>query len=389
MALVPLTYTVRSLLERRSSTALTIVAMGATVATLAGVLALQQGFQTLFTGSGRVDLVVLLRKGANAEGESGFGREAAEVLLKGLPEAAADPDGRPLTSGELYLAVRRPKEDGGETNVPIRGVQQQTFAIHGERLRLVEGQRFAPGNDEVIVGRSLVGRIRDCRLGAVIQLNTTPFRVVGVFEHDGPYASEVWGDLDRMSEALQRPGVSRVIAQVVPGADLAAMQARLDEDKQVPCKAMTERAYLAAQTGALSAVLLSLGFVLAVIMGTAAVLTGTNTMLAALAARTHEVGVLLALGFRPFPIFLSFLLESMLLGLMGGVVGCLMALPLDGLRTGTTNFNTFTEVAFAFRITPTVLLTAVTFALVLGIVGGTVPAILAARLRPTQALRRE
>ncbi|MBX3471039.1 MAG: ABC transporter permease [Planctomycetes bacterium] len=389
MALVPLTYTFRSLLERRSSTALTVVAMGATVATLAGVLALQQGFQTLFTASGREDLLVILRKGANAEGESGFSRDRAEVLLKGLPEAAADADGRPLTSGEMYLAVRRPKEDGGETNVPIRGVQPQTFAIHGERLRVVEGQRFGPGTDEVIVGRSLVGRIRDCRLGAVIQLNTTPFRVVGVFEHDGPYGSEVWGDADRMSEALQRPGFNRVIAQVVPGADLAALQARLDADKQVPCKVMTERAYLSAQTGALSAVLLSLGFVLALIMGTAAVLTGTNTMLAALAARTHEVGVLLAIGFRPLPIFLSFLLESTLLGLMGGVAGCLMVLPLDGLRTGTTNFNTFTEVAFAFRITPTVLVTAVVFALGLGIVGGTVPALVAARLRPTQALRRE
>lgn len=124
-------------------------------------------------------------------------------------------------------------------------------------------------------------------------------------------------------------------------------------------------------------------------MGTAAVLTGTNTMLAALAARTHEVGILLAIGFRPFPIFLSFLLESTLMGLMGGVVGCLMALPLDGLRTGTTNFNTFTEVAFAFRITPAVLGASVVFAMGLGVFGGTVPAILAARLRPTQALRRE
>lgn len=389
MALVPLSYTTRSLFERRSATALTVVAMGATVATVAGVLALQQGFQTLFTESGRDDLVVLLRKGANAEGESGFPRDRAELLLKGLPEAAADADGRPLTSGELYLAVRRPKEDGGETNVPIRGVQQQSFAIHGEHLRLVEGQRFTPGADEVIVGRSLVGRIRDCRLGAVLQLNTTPFRVVGVFEHDGPYASEIWGDVDRMSAALERPGFSRVLAQVRPGADLAALSARLDGDKQVPCKALTERAYLSSQTSFLSGALLLLGVVLAVIMGTAAVLTGTNTMLAALAARTHEVGILLAIGFRPFPIFLSFLLESTLMGLMGGVVGCLMALPLDGLRTGTTNFNTFTEVAFAFRITPAVLGASVVFAMGLGVFGGTVPAILAARLRPTQALRRE
>lgn len=194
---------------------------------------------------------------------------------------------------------------------------------------------------------------------------------------------------DRMSEALERPGFSRVLVKVREGADIEAMARRLDQDKQVPCKAMTERAYLAAQTTYLSATLLFLGGLLALIMGAAAVFTGTNTMLAALAARTHEVGILLALGFRPFPIFLSFLLESTLIGLMGGLVGCLMTLPLDGLRTGTTNFNTFTEIAFAFRITPTVLVTAVSFALALGVLGGTVPALLAARLRPTQALRRE
>lgn len=389
MAFVPLAYTTRSLLERRASTALTVVAMGSTVAVLAGVLALQQGFQTLFTQSGRDDAIVLLRKGANSEGESGFPRDRADILLKSLPEVALDAEGKPLASGELYLAVRRFKETGGETNVPIRGVQQQTFAIHGERLRFVEGQRFSPGADEVVVGKSLVGRIRDCRLGAVIQLNTTPFRVVGIFEHDGPYASEIWGDADRMGEALERSGFSRIFAQVKPDTDLKALAARLEGDKQVPCKVQTERAYLSSQTAALSIVLLTLGTLLGIVMGTAAVFTGTNTMLAALAARTHEVGVLLAIGFRPFSIFLSFLLESTLIGLVAGVVGCLMALPLNGVRTGTTNFQTFTEVAFAFRITPTVLVTAVSFSLVLGVVAGTVPAFFAARLRPTQALRRE
>jgi putative ABC transport system permease protein len=389
MAFVPLTYTTRSLIERRSSTVLTVVAIGATVAVVSGVLALQQGFQTLFTESGRDDVVVLLRKGANSEGESGFPRDRAEIIIKGTPEVLVGKDERPLASGELYLAVRRHKEDGGETNVPIRGVQPATFDIHGPRLRFVEGQRPAPGADEVIVGKSLVGRIRDCRLGQVIQLNTTPFRVVGIFEHDGPYGSEIWGDAERMSEALERPGFSRILAQVQPGTDVAAMAARLDADMQVPCKVLTERAYLSSQTSALSAVLLVLGFWLALVMGIAAVFTGTNTMLAALASRTHEIGILLAIGFRPFSVFVAFLFESMLLALVGGIVGCLMALPLNGMRTGTTNFNTFTEIAFAFRITPTVLLTAVGFSLVLGLLGGTVPAIMASRLRPTQALRRE
>lgn len=389
MAFVPLTYTTRSLIERRSSTLLTVVAIGSTVAVVSGVLALQQGFETLFTESGRDDVVVLLRKGANSEGESGFPRDRAEIVMKGTPELMVGQDERPLASGELYLAVRRRKEDGGETNVPIRGVQPATFDIHGSRLRILEGQRLSPGADEVMVGKSLVGRIRDCRLGNVIQINTTPFRVVGIFEHDGPHSSEIWGDADRMGEALERPGFSRILAQVKPGTDVEALAKRLDADMQVPCKVLTEREYLTSQTKALSTVLIVLGSYLALVMGIAAVFTGTNTMLAALASRTHEIGILLAIGFRPFSVFVAFLFESMLLALVGGVVGCLMALPLNGMRTGTTNFQTFTEIAFAFRITPTVLLLAVSFSLILGVLGGAVPAIMASRLRPTQALRRE
>lgn len=389
MAFVPLSYTTRSLLERKASTALTVVAIGATVAVVSGVLALQQGFVTLFAQGGRLDVAILLRPGATSEGESNFPRDRAATLLKELPEVELDAQGTPLASGELYLAVRREKEMGGETNVPIRGVQAQAFAIHGDALRLLEGRRLEFGRDEVMVGRSLVGRIQGCRLGGTVKLNTLEFTVVGIFDHDGPYASEIWGDVERMQHALQREGFSAIHVKLRPGADVVAMADRLDDDRTSPCKVMTERGYLVSQTQALSFVLLFLGNFLAVIMGIGAVFTGTNTMLSSLAARTHEIGVLLAIGFRPFAVFLSFLLESLLLGLAGGALGCLMALPLNGVRTGTTNFQTFTEVAFAFRITPTVLLYAVSFSLILGVLAGTVPAWFAARLRPTQALRRE
>jgi putative ABC transport system permease protein len=212
---------------------------------------------------------------------------------------------------------------------------------------------------------------------------------VGVFDHDGPYASEIWGDAQVMSQVLERPGFNRILATLKPGTDVAALTRRLDDDKQVPSKVLTERAYLEGQTQGLSFVLVGLGMFLGAIMGTAAVLTGTNTMLAALASRTHEVGILLAIGFRPWAIFVSFMLESIFIGLLGGVVGCLMILPINGVRTGTTNFQTFTEVAFAFRITPLVLIVAVVFSLALGVLAGTLPALFAAMLRPTQALRRE
>ncbi|TDJ72770.1 MAG: FtsX-like permease family protein [Planctomycetota bacterium] len=386
--LVPFSYNLRSLFVRRASTLLTVFAIGATVAVVAGVLALQQGFALLYTESGREDLVVFLRPGSTNEGDSIFSRDRGLKLMKTVPEIAMDEGQQPLASLECYLAVRRFKMTGGETNVAIRGVQPMTFTLREGELEIVEGRNFQPGADEVIVGRKLVDRIQDCHIGDVIQLNTTPFKVVGVFATDASFDSEIWGDLDRMLQALKRYGPNRVLAKLVPGTDPEALAERLLSDREVPAKVLTEREYLSSQTKQLSKILVFLGAFLGVIMGIAAVFTATNTMLSALAARSHEIGILLATGFRPVPIFLSFMLEALLLGLLGGGVGILMTLPINGIETGAMNFNTFTEVAFAFRITPQVLVRAILFALTLGLLGGALPAWRAARLSPTEALRR-
>lgn len=386
--LVPFSYNLRSLFVRRASTLLTVFAIGATVAVVAGVLALQQGFALLYTESGREDLVVFLRPGSTNEGDSIFSRDRGLKLMKTVPEIAMDEGQQPLASLECYLAVRRFKMTGGETNVAIRGVQPMTFTLREGELEIVEGRNFQPGADEVIVGRKLVDRIQDCHIGDVIQLNTTPFKVVGVFATDASFDSEIWGDLDRMLQALKRYGPNRVLAKLVPGTDPEALAERLLSDREVPAKVLTEREYLSSQTKQLSKILVFLGAFLGVIMGIAAVFTATNTMLSALAARSHEIGILLATGFRPVPIFLSFMLEALLLGLLGGGVGILMTLPINGIETGAMNFNTFTEVAFAFRITPQVLGRAILFALTLGLLGGALPAWRAARLSPTEALRR-
>jgi len=355
---------------------------------LAGVLALQQGFQTLYTDAGRPGVVVFLRPGAVSEGDSAFSREQVQILKKEVPEIARGPAGAPLASAEVYLAVRRKKRGGGETNVPIRGVEEASFAIAGAGLQVVKGRRFAPGADEVIVGESLVGRIEGCEVGGAVQLNTVRFLVVGVFRTSGPFGSEIWGSVDRIGAALQRRALSRVIARVRPGTDVEALAKRMENDKRVPAKVLSEKAYLAGQTRGLSVALFGLGAFLALVMGTAAVLTGTNTMLSAVQHRTHEIGILLAVGFRPVPVFLSFLVEAVVLGLLGGAVGVLLVLPLHGVKTGTTNFQTFTEVAFAFRVTPQVLFVATAFAMGLGLLGGLIPAWTAARQRPVDSLRQ-
>ncbi|MEM7245010.1 MAG: ABC transporter permease [Acidobacteriota bacterium] len=384
---VPLSYNFRSLLVRKSSTLLTVFSIAATVAVLASLLALQSGFATAFSSQGREDLVVFMRQGATSEGESAFPRASTEILIKGSPEIASGPEG-PLASAELYLALRQYKLDGGETNVPIRGVQSTTFDIHGDSLQLIEGRRFTPGADEIIVGKALVDRVRNCRLDDVLVLNTTPFRVVGVFDSRGAHVTEIWGDADRLLQALDRPVFNRVIGQIQPGVSVDALQERLDDDPRVPCQVSTEKAYLESQTLYLSGLLIGLGTFLAAIMGGAAVLTGTNSLLAAVSARGHEIGILRSLGFSPRAVFFSFLFEALLLGLIGGLLGCLLVLPLNGLQTGTTNFQTFTETSFAFRFSPVVLVSAVVFACLLGLVGGAIPAFKAARMSPTQALRR-
>lgn len=396
---VPLMYTLRSLFVRRSATALTVLGIGATVAIFAGVLALQQGFVTMLTGKGREDVAVFLRPGATGETDSQFRRDLGLKLMKQTPEIEQGPNG-PLASMECYFAALKPRMDGGEVNVPMRGVQPATFEIRGDEIRIIEGRNFTPGADEIIVGRKLTNRIQNCRVGDVLQLNTTPFRVVGVFDHDGGYASEVWGDLDRFLATLDRYGPNRVIARLQSGTVIGnadaeegpepgSLAARLKNDTEVPAKVMSEKQFLVSQTRMLGGILQSLGLALAFVMGIGAVLTAINTMLSAISSRTSEIGILLSIGYRPLPIFFAFFTESIVLCLLGGVAGCLMALPFNGIETGTMNGNTFSEVAFAFRVNSTVLTSAVIFSLVLGVLGGLWPALRACRMKPTEALRRQ
>jgi putative ABC transport system permease protein len=404
--LVPLSYNLRSLFVRRSSTLLTVVGIGATVAIVSGVIALITGFRSMFTAGGRDDVAVFLRPGANNEGDSQFSRERGLKLIKSVPEIRIGESG-PVAAMEAYLAVLLPPVRGGVTNVPLRGVQPMTFEIRRNELSIVQGKNFTPGSNELIVGRRLVDRVQNCHLDGVIVLNKTPFRVVGVFDHPGQFAGEIWGDLDRLVTAMGRYGPNRVIAELQPGTDIGApdpkevmfnddppapkegsLAARLLTDTEVPAKVYSETQFLASQTVMLTGMLGGLGVILGLIMGLAAIFTATNTMLSAIASRTHEIGVLLSMGYRPVPIFLSFLFEALVLGLLGGLAGCVLALPFNGVRAGTMNFQTFTEMSFAFRVTPVVLAIAITFSLVLGLLGGALPAWRAARLKPTEALRQ-
>ena len=218
--LVPLSYNLRSLFVRKSATLLTVLGIGATVAIVSGVLALQQGFRSMFTGGGRDDVAVFLRPGANSEGDSQFSRDRGLKLIKSVPEIEVTEERGPLASMEAYLAVLLAPSRGGLTNVPLRGVQPATFVIRAEELKIVAGRNFTPGSDELIVGTRLVDHIQNCQIDGVIVLNKTPFRVVGVFEHPGQFGGEIWGDLDRLLASMGRYGPNRVIAKLKPGTEI-------------------------------------------------------------------------------------------------------------------------------------------------------------------------
>jgi putative ABC transport system permease protein len=254
--LVPLSYNLRSLFVRKSATFLTVLGIGATVAIVSGIIALIVGFRTMFTTGGRDDLAVFYVP--DEQGDSQFSRDRGLKLIKSVPEIEVGPNG-PLASMEAYLALLLEPTRGGLTNVPLRGVQPMTFEIRGDDIKIVEGRNFTPGNDELIVGSRLVDRIQNCHVGDVLQLNRTPFRVVGVFEHPGQFGSEIWGDLDRLLAAMGRYGPNRVIAKIKPGVELGSpdpmqvmfnddppdpvpgsMAARLLKDTEVPAKVYTE-----------------------------------------------------------------------------------------------------------------------------------------------------
>jgi ABC-type antimicrobial peptide transport system permease subunit len=277
-----------------------------------------------------------------------------------------------------------------------------SFRMSEDGPRIVDGRMLQWGADEVIVPERLVSRFQGCALGDTVMLNLTPFRVVGTFRSEGVYDGEIWGDVERVMDALERPYFQRIIARVDAAtidreaatadreegeSSIEALSARLRSDARAPLSIQYEREYLAMQTTAISGMLANLARFLTVIMGIAAVLGAMNTMIAAVSARVHEIGVLKSIGYRPQQIFGAFLLESGIIGLVGGVLGLFLVLPFHGVETGLTNWNTFTDVSFSFRLSPRIAVNAFVIASILGLVGGALPALRAARLQPVDALR--
>jgi putative ABC transport system permease protein len=383
---IPLTYNFRNLAVRKTTTIMTALGIGLTVAVLLSVLALLAGLRTAFASTGDPDQILVMRKGATAELNSGITRDVFQDI-KFKPGIARDSSGQPMASLEMVTVINLPSVDSPQgMNVTLRGLLPLGIRMRG--LKIIEGRWFQTGQREVVVGKSIARRYPDARLHHQLRFGKGLWEVVGVMDGgDSAVNSEIFGDLGQVSSDFNRQdGLSSVLIRAVDASAVPALINSLNDDQKLNVTAQTERSYYDAQTSS-GAPLQFLGVFVSVIMAVGSSFAAMNTMYAAVARRSKEIGTLRVLGFSRRSILLSFLAESLLLSVLGGLLGCLLVLPLNNVSTGIGNFVTFSEIAFNFRVTPQIMLDGVLFAMFMGAVGGLFPARMAARKEILTALR--
>ena len=384
---IPLSYNLRNLWTRRLTTTLTVFGMALVVFVFAAILMLANGLQQTLVETGSYDNVIVLRKGANTEVVSGVGRGQASIL-ETLPEIAIGAQGQRLFAKELVVLINLTKKGSTTpTNVTVRGIDASSLPLRPQ-VKLVEGRLPRWGATEVMVGSSLVRRFSGADLNDTLRYGMRDWRIVGVFDAGSTgFSSEVWGDVEQLMQAFRRPGYSSVTFRLRDPAEFPQVKSRIESDPRLTLEAKRENRYYAEQSEMMAKFLRILGLSLTIIFSLGAVIGAMVTMYSAVANRTAEIGTLRALGFRRRSILIAFLLESLFLGLVGGVVGLFFASFMQLITISTVNFQTFSELAFNFLLTPGIVYRGLAFALVMGFVGGILPAIRASRMKIVDALR--
>jgi ABC-type lipoprotein release transport system permease subunit len=386
---IPFIYNLRSVQQRPVSTALTALGIGLVVAVFVAMLALANGFVAALVRTGSADNVLLLRRGADSELSSGIPREAISIIAAS-PFIATAADGKPLVSPETYIVInlQRPGGDAyAVANVVARGVSDKAFDVR-RNLKIIEGRRFASGQSEICVGSKLKGRFANVNVGDVLRFSNRNWNVVCRFTAGGSsFESEIWGENEQFQSVFRGQGFQDVAFRLKDPAAFDEVKRSFLAEQRIQIDAHRESEFYASQSDLLGNILRALAIMITSIMAVGAVFGAVNTMYAAVSSRTPEIAVLLTLGFHPRSVLASFLAESAIIAFIGGVVGCLLALPINGVVTSTTNWASFSEIAFAFRVTPQLLLAGLIFAVVMGVVGGFFPARRASKLPVIQALR--
>jgi putative ABC transport system permease protein len=377
----------RTLRSRLAPSLVAVVGMAGVVAVAVSVLSMAEGFRATMASTGSADTAVVMRSGSDAEMTSILMRDDL-VVIKDAPEIARR-GGVPVASAELFVIVDLVKASTGTTgNAPLRGVEPAAFSVRD--VKFVQGRRFEPGRNEVVVGRAAAAEYRGLGIGSRLSIGQNAWTVVGIFDAGGTVPdSELWCD-GAVLAPLYRRGSTRqaVYARLSSPEAFQAFKDRLTSDPRVKLKVMREREYYESQSQLLYTLITVVGTGVAFLMGIGAVFAALNTMYSAVAARTREIATLRALGFRGGAVMTSVLVESMLLGAIGGAVGAAIAyVDFNGYQAATMNWQSMSSVAFAFRVTPGLLRQGILYALVLGLVGGLFPAIRAIRMPVVTALR--
>jgi putative ABC transport system permease protein len=384
---IPLAYNLRNLTVRKTTTFMTALGVGLTVAVLLAVLALVTGLQTAFKASGNPLQVLIMRKGSTAELNSNFGR-AAYQDLKFKNGIARNKAGEPMASLEMVTVINLESVDSPSgMNVTLRGLAPIGLELR-DGLKIDAGRWYQQGRREIVVGKSIAKRYPNAHIGDKLKFGRGDWEVVGVMSAgDSAVNSEIFGDLNQVSSDYNRSEVlSSALVRATDEVAAAALINDIKSDQKLNVDAISEKEYFASQTNS-AAPIQYLGIFVAVIMTVGSCFAAMNTMYAAVARRAKEIGTLRVLGFSRGGILMSFFVESLLLSGLGGILGCILVLPLNNITTGIGSFKTFSEIAFQFRVTPTIMLIGILFGLFMGAIGGLFPARNAAKKEILVALR--
>ena len=376
----------RSLPDRLGASLVIVVGLAGVVGVLTALLAMSEGLGATLKATGSPDRAMVLRGGSDAELNSGLDRESATLVTEqaGLRKGA---DGKPLASRELVLIAELPlKRNGSSANVTLRGVEPAAFELRPD-LKIVEGRKFQPGLNEMLVGRGASEQFEGASLGQTVRIRGADWTIVGVFASGNAHDSELWIDADTAQSAFGRGGYSSILVALESAEALPAFQAALKADTRLNVDAEAQSAYYARQSGGSTMMIRILTNVVSIVMALGAIFAALNTMYASVSTRTTEIATLRAIGFGPLPVVASVLVESMLLALAGGLIGALIAWLLFNNYAVTTLGAGFTQVVFNFQVTPALLKSGISLALVIGFIGGLLPALRAARMPVTVALR--
>jgi len=383
---VPYNYNIRNLIDRKGTTLMTAFGIGLTVAVLVTSLALTAGLKAVFAGTGDARQLLVLRKGVDAELTSSVSSEAYQIIRR-LPGIATDAKGEPMVSPEGITVVNLPSVDSPTgMNVTVRGLLP--IGVSMREVNILQGQMIKPGLRQIVVGESIARRYPDARIGKQVRFGRGMWEVVGVFKVGESAAnSEIWVDLNQLrGDFEQQGGSSSLLVRTASDSAMADLKKTIADDQRLGTGTIGEKEYYAKQTAS-GAPLQALGFSVAIIMAIGSAFAATNTMYAAVSRRAREIATMRALGFGRWSILRSFMLESICLALVGGIVGVLVALPVNGLTTGVGSFVTFSEVAFKFRVSPNAMAWGLAFAALIGALGGFLPAWSASRKNIVTTMR--